>query len=254
LEALSNSDLVIVDGSFYGFLYPAVRMKKEGLYGQQEEAIVKETFQNTETLLRSANALGITKRSHTRAIGGYLVLHDRDSLFASIIDKLVLSLLMPANSVFNYRKPIGNNPVQIYTYLARHAQSAIWPEDPLTEAEKWVYAPYEPLNLDPSEFRGLRRIQVRAYEDVPPCEVEYLSRTPTSKLLEWIGQPDFFNKATNLPMALDLIDNNVRLSSKFTDEFVSEVEGRVLEIIDKNGGNQETVRVFFTLLNPQKLN
>ncbi|MEM1524549.1 MAG: hypothetical protein QW618_00255, partial [Nitrososphaerales archaeon] len=87
----------------------------------------------------------------------------------------------------------------------------------------------------------------------PPCEIEYPSRIEVGKLLEWIAQPNFFNEATNLPMALDLVDNMVNLSTKFTDEFVNEVEGRVLEMIDKNGGNREAVRVFFSLLNPQKL-
>jgi hypothetical protein len=59
------------------------------------------------------------------------------------------------------------------------------------------------------------------------------------------GQPNFFNEATNLTIALDLVDSMVNLPAKFTDEFVAEVEGRVLELVDKN-------KVFLTLLNPQK--
>jgi hypothetical protein len=59
------------------------------------------------------------------------------------------------------------------------------------------------------------------------------------------GQPNFFNEATNLTIALDLVDSMVNLPAQFTDEFVAEVEGRVLELVDKN-------KVFLTLLNPQK--
>jgi hypothetical protein len=44
----------------------------------------------------------------------------------------------------------------------------------------------------------------------------------------------------------------VNLPARFTDEFVAEVEGRVLELIDKNKSNMDAVKVFFTLLNPQK--
>jgi hypothetical protein len=33
---------------------------------------------------------------------------------------------------------------------------------------------------------------------------------------------------------------------------VAEVEGRVLELVDKNKGSMDAVTVFFTLLNPQK--
>ena len=44
----------------------------------------------------------------------------------------------------------------------------------------------------------------------------------------------------------------IGLSAKFTEEFVSEIEGRVLETVTKNKGSQEAVKTFFTLLNPQK--
>ncbi|MEM2180320.1 MAG: hypothetical protein QXP32_05855, partial [Nitrososphaeria archaeon] len=66
------------------------------------------------------------------------------------------------------------------------------------------------------------------------------------------GQKNFFNEATNLPLCLDLVDNLVSVSQKFTGEFVSEVEGRVLEKITGSKENIESVKIFFTLLNPQK--
>jgi hypothetical protein len=44
----------------------------------------------------------------------------------------------------------------------------------------------------------------------------------------------------------------VNLPPRFTDEFMAEAEGRVLELIDKNKGDMDAVKVFFTLLNPQK--
>ncbi|MEM2338652.1 MAG: DNA double-strand break repair nuclease NurA [Nitrososphaerales archaeon] len=251
LKALPNSDLVIIDGSFFSFLYSALKIKKQGLYSKEEEKIVQEIFQDTEALLKSGKVIGIIKRSHTRVIGGYLALKYGNNLFTSIIDKLILSLIMPARSIFNYHKLIGDKVVHIYNYIARHASTQL--KNILQKAESDVYALFEYLKLDPSEFKNLRRMQVRAYDYAPPCEIEYPSRIEVGKLLEWIAQPNFFNEATNLPMALDLVDNMVNLSTKFTDEFVNEVEGRVLEMIDKNGGNREAVRVFFSLLNPQKL-
>jgi hypothetical protein len=69
---------------------------------------------------------------------------------------------------------------------------------------------------------------------------------------EWLGQKDFFNEATNLPIALDLVDNLVGIPSKFIDEFVSEVEGRILDAISLKKEEYEIVRLYFTLLNPQK--
>jgi hypothetical protein len=122
----------------------------------------------------------------------------------------------------------------------------------MEEAEKRTFMPFEILGLDKEGFKKMRRIQVRFYENMPPCEIEYPSSLNEDKLLEIFGQENFFNEATNLPMALDLVDNMVNLPAKFTEEFTSEVEGRVLEMIIKNQGNQEIVKTFFTLLNPQK--
>jgi hypothetical protein len=252
LEALNRCDILILDGSFYGFVYGAQRMKRSGLYGSEEEHMVKETFEMTETLRKSGKTIGVIKRSHTRAIGGYLALKNGTTPFTTIIDKLILSTFMPEKSAFIYQKLIGDKPVQVYTHLA--ILTAIRSEGDLCqEAEKRAYAPFETLELEKEGFKEMRRIQVRFHRDLPPCEIEYPSSIPIQKLLERLGQKNFFNEATNLPMALDLVDSMVSLSAKFTEEFVSEVEGRVLETIAKNQGNHETVKTFFTLLNPQKL-
>ncbi len=252
LEALDQCDLLILDGSFYGFIYPAQRMKRAGLYSSQEDQVLKETFKATEKLRKSRKTIGVIKRSHTRAIGGFLALKKRNNPFITVIDKLILSTFMPERSMFSYQELIGEKPVQIYTQLALLASTS-WPEEnPLREAEKRAYTPFETLKLQKEGFKEMRRIQVRVYSNMPPCEIEYPAIIKTEKLSEWLGQENLFNEATNLPMALDLVDNMVGLSARFTDEFVSEVEGRILETIFKNKGNQETVRIFFTLLNPQK--
>jgi hypothetical protein len=252
LEALDQCDILLLDGSFYGFIYPAQRMKRTGLYGPQEDQIVRETFEVTEELRRSGKAVGVIKRSHTRAIGGYLALKDRNNIFITVIDKLILSTFMPQRSVFAYQELIGDRPIQVYTQLALLASSTKWEVEPILEAEKRAYAPFETLGLQKEGLKEMRRLQVRVYRDMPPCEIEYPSSIGLEKIMEWLGQENLFNEATNLPIALDLVDSMVGLSVKFTDEFVSEVEGRVLETIAKNRENQEAVKMFFTLLNPQK--
>jgi hypothetical protein len=251
LEALQQADLVIVDGSFFGFLYQAMQMQRGGLYGEADQKLVHEVYSDTSELLKSGKAIGVIKRSHTRAIGGYLALKNVESPLTYIIDKLILSLVMPPKTVFDYHRLIGDVPVPVYSYLARLREIG-WPENPLEEAKSRVCRPFEDLKLDPAEFNGLRRLQVRAHHGAPPCEIEYPTRVGKLRLLQLIGQPNFFNEVTNLPIALDLVDSMVNLPAKFTDEFVAEVEGRVLELIDKNKGNMDAVKVFFTLLNPQK--
>jgi len=253
LEALNECDILLLDGSFYGFIYSAQRMKRVALYGPQEDQVVKETFEATEELRKSRKTIGVIKRSHTRAIGGYLALKDRNNRFLNVIDKLILSIFMPQRTIFSYQELVGDYPVQVYTQLALLASLMKWPdEEPMQEAEKRVYAPFETLGVEKDGVKELRRLQVRAYKDMPPCEIEYPSSISIEKLMEWLGQENLFNEATNLPIALDLVDSMVGLSIKFTDEFVSEVEGRVLETVAKNQENHEAVKMFFTLLNPQK--
>ncbi len=253
LEALDKCDLLILDGSFYGFVYGAYLIKRSGLYSDYEDKILKEVFEATELLRKSGKVIGIIKRSHTRAIGGYLAIKDRKNPFTTIIDKLILSTFMPKRTIFNYQELIGDKLVQVYTRLATLA-SIGWSEgDLMEEAEKRTFMPFEILGLEKEGFKKMRRMQVRFYENMPPCEIEYPSSFKEDKLLNIFGQKSFFNEATNLPMALDLVDNMVNLPMKFTEEFTSEVEGRVIEMIIKNNGNKEVVKNFFTLLNPQKL-
>ncbi|RLI13735.1 MAG: hypothetical protein DRO43_05605 [Candidatus Hecatellales archaeon] len=252
LEALDRCDLLILDGSFYGFIYGAALMKRSGLYGEHENRVLRETLEATEKLRKSGKTISIIKRSHTRAIGGYLALKDRSNPFTTTIDKLILSALMPERSYFSYRKFIGEKLVQIYTRLA-HLASIGWSEgDLMNEAENRVFAPFEILEIEKEGFKQMRRLQARFCRAAPPCEIEYPSSISETRLSELLGQKEFFNEATNLPIALDLVDNLVGLPLKFTEEFVSEVEGRILEAAVKNQQSRETVKTFFTLLNPQK--
>jgi len=253
LEALDKCDLLIIDGSFYGFVYSVQRMKSAGFYGYEEESIVKDILETTEKLRTSGKVIGVIKRSHTRALGGYLAfMEKRNNPFTTIIDKLILSILMPEKTLFNYHDLIKNDPVQLYTQMALLASRGSL-ENLREEAEKRVYAPFEAIGLKRNVINDLRRVQVRVYKSMPPCEIEFPSSISIEKLSRMLGQKDMFNEATNLPIALDLIDSMITLPAKFTEEFVSEIEGRVLETVTQFKEHQEIIKMFFTLLNPQKL-
>ncbi|MEM3151414.1 MAG: DNA double-strand break repair nuclease NurA, partial [Candidatus Bathyarchaeia archaeon] len=204
LEALDKCDLLILDGSFYGFIDGAYLIKRSGLFSDYEEQILKETFEATEILRKSCKTIGVIKRSHTRVIGGYLALKDKNNPFTTIIDKLILSMFMPENSYFNYQELIGDKLVQIYTRLATLASMGWSEEDLMKEAEKRTFLPFEYLDLSKEGFKEMRRIQVRFRKDLPPCEIEYPSSLSLNKLLNFLGEKNFFNEATNLPIALDL--------------------------------------------------
>lgn len=252
LDALDKCDLLILDGSFYSFLIPVERMKKSGLHGPEEDKLIEETFNMTERLRKSGKVIGVIKRSHTRAIGGYIAQKEKDTSLATIIDKLILSNLMPKQSFFNYGEVLGDIPVQVFTQFASLMTRGSKGESVMREAEEKAYRPFGILGYDKTIMDCMKRLQVRAFEGMPTAEIEYPSSIEFDVLLKWIGQKNFFNEATNLPMSLDLVDNLVTVSQKFTGEFVSEVEGRVLERIAKDKDVLENVKMFFSLLNPQK--
>lgn len=250
LEVLDDVDFLFIDGSFYGFIYPVLRMRKRGAFGEREE-VFRETWEITEKLARSGKVAGVVKRSHTRAIGGYIVAKLGGELeeLVTVIDKLILSALMPPKTVFRYESLIGDENVIVYTEAARafvkHGRS----EDLIEIARRKAYKPFEVLNLGTEMFDRMRRVQVKSYPDAPVCEIEHPSII--GKLLEVIGSEGLFNEATGLPIALDVVDSLVSLGHKLTEEYVDEVEARLLERL--GGRGLEAVKWFFHLLNPQKV-
>jgi hypothetical protein len=144
-----------------------MQMQRGGLYGEAEQKLLHEVYSDTLELLKSGKAVGVIERSHTRAIGGYLDLKNVESPLTYIIDKLILSPVMPPKTVFDYHRLTGGVPVPVYSYLARLREIG-WPENPLEEAKSRVYRPFEDLKLDPAEFNGLRRLQVKAHHGAPP--------------------------------------------------------------------------------------
>jgi hypothetical protein len=252
LEILDKCDLLILDGSFYSFVYTAQRMKREEYLGEEEIKIIKEIYDKTEKLKRSGKVISIIKRSHTRAIGGYLAfINKSNNPFTKIIDKLILSVLMKEREYFNYHDLIENRPVQLFTQIALLVTSANL-ENIYEEAYSKIYHPFENLGLPKETIDSMRRLQIRIFKELPPCEIEYPSNIDLNKILNVLSEKNVFNESTNLPLALDLIDNLVEIPSKFTEEFVSEIESRLLEEMQTDINDQELIKIFFSFINPQK--
>jgi len=252
----ADVDVLILDGSFYGFVYTARRIKKQigGLFepDSDEYKVFRKACELTDKLLESGKVIGVIKRSHSRVIGGWLAhTESPKNKFTTVLDKLILAHIMPPSTIFRYEKLTGEVPAYVYTQMALMASRNIWGEEPLKMAMDRAYAPYRELRVNMEKVKSLRRVQVKAFS-TPPCEIEYPSSLSFEKLEEWIGQRKFFNEVTGLPMALDVVDSLVGLSSKFTEEFVSEVEARTLERLVSENLSMDVIRWFFALLNPQK--
>lgn len=250
-KALSNADFVVLDGAFYGFLYTAIKMMKEGYTSDNHLRVIEDTYSTTSELVESGRVVGVIKRSRTRAIGGYLLSKGKKTQLSSVIDKLILASVMPTRSVFEYESIVGKEPVPVYSYIANLASKGKLPDNFIDEARLKTYRPFEEFGFSKEPFSSLRRMQVRNYESMPPCEIEFPEKMKED-VFKLISQDGFFNEATNLPMALDLVDSAVNLSAKFADEFTDEVQSRLMDILDKTKKDKEIARIFFELINPQK--
>lgn len=254
LEVLDEVDFLFMDGSFYSFIYPVLRMKKRGAFGEREEELFGATCDMTEELIESGKVAGVIKRSHSRAIGGYIVAKSDPEFkklreLATVIDKLILSALMPPKSIFRYESLIGEENVIVYTEAARTFDKHGESQDLIEVAREKAYEPFERLGLSSEWFRRMRRIQVKAHPDASVCEIEHPSIL--ERLLDAVRSRGLFSEATGLPLAIDMVDSLVNVGAKFTEEYVSEVEARLLEKL--SGRNPEAVKWFFRLLNPQKI-
>ncbi|GBC69324.1 hypothetical protein HRbin01_01022 [archaeon HR01] len=253
LEMLGKADLVVIDGSFLGFLTKSLRIKSEEI-SEEIARTLDETVGITRDLMDSGNVISVVKRSPSKAIGGHLVLRDGlETPFKYILDRFILSFIMEPGSVFYYEDLLGEaHPISYYNAVAAHAQRLTSLEDVEMRARRDIYAPIQRFRYEGGEelLRRLTRVQVRVSASAPTCEIEYPRNISRARLEEWLGQPHFFSHGTGLPVALDLVDSLVGIPSRFTDEFVAELEARTL---DRLGGRDfEVLKLFFAYLNPQK--
>jgi len=251
LEVLRKSDLVLIDGSFYGFLFHALRTR-EPEESEALKGLVQETFKLTQELISSNRALAIIKRSPSRAIGGYFALmNGSDNKFTTLLDKLILSFVMPKRTIFYYDDFLGTeHHIIFYNTVASMIRRISSIDTVIQKAQKNILAPFERFGLPSDALNNLARAQVRVFEGVPVCEVEFPRSIAREDLERFLAQPYFFNDGTGLPLALDLIDNLISIPSRFTNEFVNEVEARTLEKL--GGSDPDVLKLYFTYLNPQK--
>jgi len=261
LQALRREDvdLVIIDGSFYGFTYEVFRMRREGLMTASLERLLKETYDATQELIKSRRCVGVVKRSRTRAIGGFLSYKEkRRHPLALLSDKFILTRIMPPNAILQYPTLLaGPQSYRIYSRLAAQMGDQVSTFDFVKEldlARRWVLETFkQAFQISDEEaegvIRSLNRMYVRLFEEAPPFEMEYPVDVKMEMVRDFLGNRINFNEATGLPIALDMIDELVSIPREFTRDFINEVEARITQ---KYNGKLESVKAFFTNLNPQK--
>ncbi len=259
ITALNDADLVLLDGSFYGFAREVIRVLRDAPQvaknlGEWSESI-KLVLRRTGDLVESGKCIGIVKRSRTRAISGWLSMKNRRTTLAGLIDKHILNQKLPPMSIIDYDELLGGESILTYSVLAynlANARESVPEERALERAKALTERRFSKAFEEPFgqrvDISKLKRIQARLFSEAPPCEIEVPATVP-KRLVENLLTPENFSEATGLPHAIDLIDEYVGIPRAFTRDFVYEVEARVASLTPSTLGG---VRGFFSGLNPQK--
>ncbi len=253
-------DLVLIDGSFFGFRVDAYFIKHEiinmGEFPRGIDLTLDVTSKTLE-LLKSKKVVGVIKRTRTSAIDGWLVWrHLDESHCLNSNDKHVLASMMKPGQWFSYdfvfESPIDFNYFArlraVYRYLVLQAKRKVDAEGLLRAARRDVSN-----HVKKSLGYGAERI-LRTARHYSRCsnQVPFESETP----LEFEMEPliayfqAFHNPATGLPWPIDLIDEGTSLPRGFTREFVQEIEAELIK--DPSVSDKLALAEYFSYLNPQK--
>jgi len=260
LKCLEKSvDLIIIDGPFFGFR-PRCRIVAEkdmtALRPRKGSDLVKRLVEMSQELLDCGKAVGIVKRIETAAIDGWTILRtgNRD-LALSRNDKDILASFMKLGESFSYEEHFGSPDT--FNYLSRLAWA--FGRFYTTEGGRSMESIYRAckgdvernirreINCDPSQILRTTRFFVRCSYPAPPFAIEVKPGMAIEPLLAFCQAT--CNKATGLPLALDLIDQDVGIPRGFTREFVEEVEATLARDPDLDKFELETR---FSSSNPQK--
>jgi hypothetical protein len=251
-------DLIIIDGSFFGFRPNCRRIHNQQIQSGPFKTgleLVKYTRDLSVKLLESQKVIGIIKRVQSSAIDGWTIRKNgNNTLQMNRNDKEILSSLLQENEWFSYETAFQHPTIfNYYTRLAlAYSRYASDTERSIESIFRAIEADVNrnikrDLVCEPELILKTARHYVRcAYPAAPFC-----FETPINFNIEPILA--FFkascNKATGLPIQLDLTDQDVTIPAGFTREFVEEIEARLTK--DPELDKYE-IENHFGSLNPQK--
>jgi hypothetical protein len=254
-----NVDLVIIDGSFFGFrpwCRSVLQRVIQAPTTRKGVELVKHVVDMSQQLLQSGRVAAVVKRIETAAIDGWTIrkLGTRE-LAVSRNDKDILASFMKQGESFSYEEHFGSHDA--FNYLSRLART--FDNFYSTQAGMSVESIYDAckrdvelnikrdLNCDPQQILATTRYFVRCSYPAPPFAIEFSPKTKVDSILAFCQAT--CNPATGLPLSLDLIDQDVGIPRGFTQEFVEEIEATLAGDPELDKFELETR---FSSLNPQK--
>ena len=253
-----NVDLIIIDGSLFGFR-PRCRIIHNQTVPNDEfkngVELVKHTRDISIKLLESKKVVGIIKRVQTSAIDGWTICkRGNASLQLNRNDKQILSSLIKEGEWFSY-ETVFEDPI-IFNYYTRLALAyQRYAADRKRSIESIFRACRgevdrnirRDLLCEPELILRTARHYIRCTYPAPPFCFETPIDFKTTPILAFFKAS--CNKATGLPILLDLTDQDITIPAGFTREFVEEIEARLTKDPDLD---KYEIENHFGSLNPQK--
>lgn len=251
-------DLLLVDGSFFGFR-PRCRIihprKVPNTEFKDGTDLTKHVRDASIRLVESGKAVGIIKRVQAAALDGWNIYRNgNDNMVLNRNDKEILSSFMKEKQWFSYESAFGD-PI-LYNYFTRLALAYNrYAVDTSRTIESIFKACKDDVDrnvrrdllCDSARIFRTSRYFIRCSYPSPP----FCFETPIDyELNHLLG---FFvatcNRATGLPLPLDLTDQDITMPTGFTQEFVEEIEANLVKDPDLD---KYEIANHFASLNPQK--
>lgn len=276
-------DLLLIDGSFYGFRTRCSEIKKVNLSEIGVEGyktgweLINHVLKTTRDLVKSGKAVGVIKRLRARVIDGWLLSKtwNKDYII-NRNDRSILRSLMPCGKYFEYSDVCEDR----WTYL-HYSNLVTWydeivknhiirknnpPEENSRIAFEYVHKKLKTqiatdLSLSTShtdsasrvgeelvkEITSRPRIHARLSTHAAPICLEIGEGVDIDIVLAYSFKD--VNMATGIPFPIDLVDEQISVDKELAREFADEIEARLLL---ESGVSSEEVEARLEPLNPQK--
>lgn len=254
-----NVDLLLIDGSFFGFRVKCNEIRKKEIdldEFEKGEELVDYIRDKSIALMNSKKAVGTIKRVRTTAFDGWSIYkHGSEKNCIGRNDRAILASIMPQNCWFAYEWLLGSPGAFNYFTGLREAYRRLTVRRRFKSMNSILKETsnladrnlMRNLNCAPGDIFQTSRYYIRCLNSAPPFCFETHKDMNVEPLVAYFQATH--NPVTGLPFPLDLIDESISLPKGFTKEFVEEVEA--LLIRDKELDKFDLSN-YFMYLNPQK--
>lgn len=257
LRFLKDADLILIDGSFFGFRVRCNEIRRKRLDLEEWKTgaeLVDDTRDKTLTLLNSEKALGIVKRIRTDALDGWLTYkYGNEKHCINQNDRAILACLMPENSLFSYKWLHASVPASFYAFNRYRAErrGARGSADKILEKAQGAAVRQVEQDLGEevvgTDILVASRYYLRVKRYTLPMCIEAHRDVDINRYLAYLREN--IHDVTGLPYPIDLIDDNVSVPTGFTQEFLEEIWGI---LIREHSLDPDDLTNYFQSINPQK--